>query len=123
MIDRPARDEARRLLDRVREGALTNWQLEDAWPKSDVDPAINCILRWLWTQCDDDEASEVLACLGEEDAKVLDRCIQFLATDLEFPLRALTPDEESAERRKWGVEWLPGCTSPEDNYWPFPRQW
>ena len=119
MIDRAARNEALELLRRLVSDDITNWELEDKWPKSDVDPAINCILRWLWSLYDDDKEISLRGILNERELAILERCTVFLEDEQEFPTKALSADETRVEQAKWGKEWRCDCTVPEDDRWPF----
>ena len=52
-IDRGARDLAAAVLERFRTGELTNYEFEDAWPRSSSDPALEQIMSQLWTTVGD----------------------------------------------------------------------
>lgn len=120
MIDRTARDEALKVLDSM-DANLTNWKLEEQWPKSDSDAALNCILRWLWSIYNDDSEVLVSDILSTDSRSVLERIKQFLKSDVEFQERQLSAAEARTEIHKWGREWRPGCTLPDYPEWPFPR--
>ena len=120
MIDLKARSIASSLLEKIILEKLTNWQLEDSWPNSPDDPALNCILRWIWTYYDDDKEVILSTKMTDKDLVVLERCRQFLKTDIEFPLRQLSEEQKLKIRNEWGIEWRADCTGPEDDKWPFP---
>lgn len=120
MIDAEARQRAVRLLEKADEGEITNWQLEDSWPEAKHDPAMNCILRWVWTLYDDSKEVLVSDCLDENSRAIMSRCIKFLQSENEFPLRSLSESEAREVRSQWGVEWRADCTLPDDDFWPFP---
>jgi len=122
MIDNKARNYSLSILNKIKEQRLSNWQLEESWPESKIDPAINCILRWLWTLYDDDSEIIMIDVLTNEDRKIFDRCCEFLGTDIEFNTLTLTDKEEAEFRKEWGKEWRCDCSSPNDNYWPFPNK-
>jgi hypothetical protein len=119
VIDRRARLKALDLIAQIPAGAITNWELEDQWPRADQDPALACILRWLWTLYDDDQAVRMIEVLRQRELAILERCKQFLKSDEEFRLRTLSADEARSEQQEWGTEWAPGCTLPDNDNWPF----
>ena len=120
MIDREARLRAVDIIERINSERLSNWEIEDAWPKSKCDPALNCILRWIWTLWDDNHKIVFVDTLDRDGLRILERCKRFLNSDLEFPTATLSPEERNIVRKKWGKEWLAECTGPEDDAWPFP---
>ena len=120
MIDTESRVRASEILERVKKEELTNWQLEDQWPSSETDPSLNCVLRWLWNFYDDDKEEMIFNLMSNEDKEILDKCIQFFKTDIEFQVKEVSPEEEGQIRKQWGKEWRTDCTSPETNKnWPF----
>lgn len=121
MIDYEARKLAVHLIEEIKAGKITNWQLEDRWPESDSDPAINCILRWIWTHYDDGKEESIIEKITIEDLTLLNRCVDFMKSEIEFPVKVLSSEEAKAVKKKWGVEWRTDCTSPNDfDSWPFP---
>ncbi len=121
MIDTKARKHSLSLLKKIDEEKLTNWHLEENWPKSKTDPAINCILRWLWTLYDDDKEMIMADTLSDDNRKIFDRCSDFLKSDTEFITLTLKSEEEAEIRKLWGKEWRCDCTLPKDDDWPFPK--
>lgn len=119
MIDRHARNKALELIARLSTSELTNWELEDRWPKSKEDPALGCILHWLWTLYDDDESIRMREVLKEHQLAILERCRRFLESEEEFRVKRLNAEEAQNEQKKWGTEWPLGCTLPDDDHWPF----
>lgn len=120
MIDREARNSAVSLLRRVKCEGITNWVLEDSWPKSESDPALGCIMRWLWSLYDDGKESVMADVINTEMLGVLERAIVFLEADHEYELADLTESELANETKVWGREWDPRCRSPDYPEWPFP---
>ena len=122
MIDIESRTRASEILEQVKKEELTNWQLEDQWPTSETDSSLNCVLRWLWSLYDDDKEDKLLGLMSDEEKKILDNCIQFFKTEIEFPIKKVSPEDEKKIRKEWGKEWRIDCTSPEPNSnWPFPN--
>lgn len=122
MIDKNARKIAHQILLDVEAKNLTNWDLENLWPETNADPALSCILRWLWTFYDDDEEIIIKKLLDDDSQTIFMRCVEFLKTDLEFELAEVTEEEARDIKRKWGVEWCVGCTLPDNDHWPFPKK-
>ena len=120
MIDRSARNRAVSLLRSVFSEGVTNWRLEDDWPKSVSDPALECILRWLWSLYDDDKESQMAEVIGEERLPILNRAIAFLEADYSYELADLSEAEMANALRTWGREWNPRCRGPDYPEWPFP---
>jgi hypothetical protein len=119
LIDKEARQIAAELLAKYRSQEITNWQLEDRWPKSEADPAINCILRWVWT-CYNDDTESFVGELVSSEVQTLARCVEFLSTDLAFQTKIVSQKEAKELVKKWGVEWRADCTCPSDAAtWPF----
>jgi len=123
MIDENARLRAVTLLEKVITKKMTNWQLEDSWPESKDAPALNCIFRWIWTLYDDGKETPVIEKLSPDNREVFDRCLAFLKSDHEFPVKSVTPAESVLIRQGWGVEWRTDCTCPQDSdLWPFSQK-
>ncbi len=120
MIDREARNQAVSLLRQVNREGITNWVLEDTWPTSESDPALGCIMRWLWSLYDDDKESLMADVIDTEMLSVLGRAVAFLEADYEYELADLTEAELANETKVWGREWNPRCRSPDYPEWPFP---
>ncbi len=128
MIDREARNLAMSFLIEICDKRrITNWQFEDNWPSSNSDPAINCILRWLWTLYDDFPEVPLIEVLSKQDLQIIDRCYAFLSSDIEFRVRKLKKKISFWEKIKmsmqWGSEWRLDCTLPtymDNDFWPFP---
>jgi hypothetical protein len=121
MIDHEARKIAVHLLGEIETTRITNWQLEDKWPESDSDPGINCIQRWIWSLYDDGKEEAIIDKMSKENIIILNRCIDFMKSDIEFPTKDLSQEESRVVKKKWGVEWRTDCTCPTDfDSWPFP---
>ncbi len=113
-MNKSARVFAASLLKKAKTGEMTNWQLEDSWPDAKDDPALNCILRWIWTLYDDGSETRSMKELSLSDLKIFNRCLDFLETHIEFPTKRISHEEAILIRKKWGVEWRPDCTCPSD---------
>ncbi|MFK5968696.1 MAG: hypothetical protein QM487_01030, partial [Candidatus Marithrix sp.] len=129
MIDRDARNLAISFLIEIRDKRLlTNWKLEDNWPSSISDPAINCILHWLWTLYDDFLEVSLIEILSKQDLQIIDRCYVFLSSDIEFrvqKLKKISFWEKIKIKIQWGSEWRLDCILPtytDNDFWPFPDQ-
>jgi len=129
MIDREARNLALSFLKEICDKQqITNWQLEDNWPSSESDPAINCILRWLWTSYNDFPEIILIEVLSKQDLQIIERCYAFLSSDIEFRVRKLKKLsfwEKIKMSLQWGREWRLDCTFPnytDNDFWPFPDQ-
>lgn len=120
MVDIEARKAALDLLNQVDNKSLTNWQLEDKWPQSESDSALNCIMRWLWTLYDDDGEISLSNILVGENRDVFNRCRNFLNTDIEFRTKELSDKERRKIQKQYGKEWQYDCTMPANDDWPFP---
>lgn len=122
MVDREARQCAITILARIKEQGITNWQLEDEWPSSE-DPALNCILRWLWTLYSDFPEFPLIDVLSKQDIQIIEKCSLFLSSDLEFQVSEPPSFWEKMKIIiKWGREWRTNCTLPtDDDNWPFPK--
>jgi len=122
MVDKEARQRALAILVKIKEQCLTNWQLEDEWPSSKIDPALNCILRWIWSLYDDFPEVSLVEVLSQKDIQIMERCYSFLSSEMEFPVRKLSFCEKIKTIMLWGREWRYDCTLPTDDYWPFPKE-
>lgn len=120
MVDKDARKRALIILNRLETERLTNWQIEDEWPTSKSDPAINCILMWLWTLYDDNAEYVLIDKLSNAEKVILKRCCDFLDSEIEFPTKELSFWAKIKMKVKWGMEWRSDCTFPNDDCWPFP---
>lgn len=88
-IDRSARDAAAELLERFRSGAATNDELEDGWPTSATDVALDQIAHHLWGTYDDMKEYRLdPALLDRERSELYARTTLFLQSSLpyEWPL-------------------------------------
>jgi hypothetical protein len=118
MADRAARDAAIPLIEMFRDGRLTNDRLEDAWPRSE-DHALLAISHALWLHYDD-HREHVLTNPSPELVTRLNRCIDFLRSDLayEWPV----DDRSFLKRLLDAVRGLPRPDLGGDEAsWPFFR--
>lgn len=120
MVDIQARKRAHRILEKAFSGTITNWELENLWPESQYDPAINCIMLWLWTLYDDSREEKINKVLSVNSGTV-DQCFRFLESDTEFPVVRRSLLRKIYFKLTVGVEWRSDCSLPEDVHWPFPR--
>jgi hypothetical protein len=88
-IDRSARDAAAELLEKFRSGAATNDELEDGWPTSATDVALDQIAHHLWGTYDDLKEHRLGPALPDRERNELyARTTLFLRSSLryEWPL-------------------------------------
>jgi len=79
-------------------------------------------MRWMWTLYNDGKEESVIENISIDNEMILNRCLEFLKTEIEFPIKSLSSEEASVVKRKWGVEWRTDCTCPNDfDTWPFPK--
>lgn len=86
MIDRHARDLAVVALREFMEGSISNREYERRFPKSKDDPGLRSIYTNVWF-CYSDTSEHTLTgkhALSKENRAVLERCLLFLKSDLEF---------------------------------------
>lgn len=86
MVDRDARDIAAQALREFADGSISNREYERRFPKSKDDPALRSIYTNVWF-CYSDTSEHTLNgkhALSKENRAILDRCMLFLKSDLEF---------------------------------------
>lgn len=96
MVDREARNKAAKVLQEfLLECSISNWQYDDRYPVSKADPAVFCVYQQIWFWYDDTHEHRMLGeyRLSPEHRDVIDRCLLFLESDLEY----LWPPE------KWNI--------------------
>ena len=86
MVNREKRAIARRLVQQLVAGAITNDDFEDGYPRDRNDPALNGIYWQLWLLWND---SYTHTLPGDHSPKgetivTLNRCTAFLGSDLEY---------------------------------------
>lgn len=87
MVDRGARDmAAKAVTEFMLECSITNWEYEERYPESKADLAIDCIFQNLWFWYDDMHEHRMLGDhrLLPEHKEVIERCLLFLQSDLEY---------------------------------------
>jgi hypothetical protein len=86
MIDRHARDIAADAVRDFMQGSISNKEYERRFPTAKGDPALWAIYANLWF-CYSDVSEHTLTgkhALGDDSRAILERCVLFLRTDLEF---------------------------------------
>ena len=74
MIDLNARQIALDLLEDWFSGRISNFDLEDHWPTSEVDDSIESILDRIWLLYNDGEETKLSAsCLSQKQSQLLSR--------------------------------------------------
>jgi hypothetical protein len=85
MANRRQRLAAADLVERLRDGELTNFAFEEAWPETDprADRAIRAIGEMLWNYYSDLEEHRLEGpfTVRQEDRALFDRCILFLRSE------------------------------------------
>ncbi len=86
MIDRTQRDAARRLLRSFIDGEITNDDFEAQFPRSAEDSAIPAIKANVWMLYSDLRQHKLTGkhAPNAENRAILERCVLFLESDLEF---------------------------------------
>jgi hypothetical protein len=86
MIDRHARDLAAEAVRDFMEGSISNKEYERRFPRSKGDPALWAIYSQVWF-CYSDILEHTLTgkhALNDERRAVMERCLLFLKSDLEY---------------------------------------
>lgn len=85
MNDRKARDEAAQLVRQLRDGGITNDQFVIPWTRT-RDRAVKAVATMLWNLFSDSRVERFNADTPLEPAarELMDRCLLFLSTDLEY---------------------------------------
>jgi hypothetical protein len=86
VVDRHAREVAAKLLRQFTDGLISNREYERSFPKSKTDPALWAIYVNTWF-CYSDTSEHTLTnkyAVNDEQRAILERCVLFLGTDLEF---------------------------------------
>jgi len=118
-IDVQARLQALSLLERLQDERLSYLELAYEWPHSD-DPALDGILRWLWSVCEELNHTPVFDFFCVQRMNTYVNCVVFLSTELEFPMRILSWSQYIHERLVWGMNWNLYCSLPDYPEWPLP---
>ena len=89
MIDLYARDIGAAALEEFLEGSITNEEYEEKYPRSENDPALREIYLQVWFFYSDIKKHKLIGknSLNDEQSKLVERCILFLKSDLEFEWR------------------------------------
>lgn len=125
MVDHVSRTKARDLIRKFADGQLTNREFDDQYPSS-KDRAVLVIRHELWYSWDDlfEHRLEGAYELNAESRAYVDRCIQFLATDLEYTEPAMGGTLLYGIKNAWNG--LFGKAAPPENkgdlnapWWPF----
>ena len=88
MIDTDSRRNAAELIERFRDGEISNFEFADSWPRYDGrDRALKAVETMLWrsySDLDEHTLAEEGHELTSEVRDIFDRCILFLRSDLEY---------------------------------------
>lgn len=125
MVDRESRIRACELIGKFAEGLLTGDELDDQYPQS-KDRAVQVVLERLWFFWDDSKSHRLEGAyqLDSESKELVNRCIQFLATELEYTGPAIGGTLLSGIKKSWkGL--FEKAAPPESEgdvnvpWWPF----
>ena len=125
MVDHVSRTKARDLIQKFADGQLTNREFDDQYPSS-KDRAVLVIRHELWYSWDDlfEHRLEGAYELNAESRAYVNRCIQFLATDLEYTEPAMGGTLLSGIKNAWKGMFRKASTSESGTdvnnpWWPF----
>jgi hypothetical protein len=125
MVDRESRTRACELIGKFADGALTNDEFDDQYPES-KDRGVQVVLERLWFFWDDLKTHRLEGAyqLDAESKKLLNRCTQFLATDLEYAGPAIGGTLFSGIKKTWkGLFGEAALAESEGDvnapWWPF----
>ncbi len=120
MVDREKRFQAADLIGKLMSGEITNYEYEDRLPRSPEDPAIHAIHTAVWFTYSDVREHRIdgKSALTPEARRILEQCIVFLKTDLEYSGPKSFIDMTAPFKRLWNFisrkkeEEIP-------SFWPF----
>lgn len=119
MLDKENRLKAARLIQEFRQGSITNYEFADAFPRSN-DKAIQAISSMLWFSYDDVREHRLTGkrSLTAEGEMLVDRCILFLNTNLEYTGKTNFIDFLAPVKKlyRWATRNREPLMSP---HWPF----
>lgn len=122
MLDKENRLKAARLIQEFRQGYITNYQFVDAFPRSE-DKAIQAISSMLWFSYDDVREHRLTGkrALTAEGEMLIDRCILFLNTNLEYTGKTNFVDFLAPMKKlyRWGTRNREPLIA---SHWPFDSQ-
>ena len=107
VIDRPSRDIAASLIRRFRDGALTNDQFEDDWPRGREDRVLWALSSMLWAFYSDMKEHTLTGkhALTPEGCEFFTRCALFADSDLayEWPENDFIRTNGTTNGFRWGA--------------------
>jgi len=125
MIDQENRAKACELMGKFAEGLITNDEFDDQYPQS-KDRAVQIVWERLWFFWDDLKSHRLEGAyqLDTESKELVNRCIQFLATELEYMGPAIGGTLLSGIKNKWNRLFGKAATPDSegdlnDPWWPF----
>jgi hypothetical protein len=128
MVDRTQRDAARRVLRRFIDGEITNDEFEAQFPRSAEDSAIPAIKANAWILYSDLRQHKLTGkyAPNAEIRAILERCVLFLETDLEFkwpvPKISLTNILTNVWPKVRLEKQAPQPSEGDEDVWPFFRR-
>ena len=88
MVDTEPRQRAAELIEKLRDGTISNFDFEESWPRYDKrDRALRAIETMIWRFYSDGHEhtlAEEGHLLTAEGREIFDRCVLFLRTGLEY---------------------------------------
>lgn len=120
-MNRADREIGAQLIERWFQGAITNYEFDDAWPWESPDKALSETGHELWCYFDDDvEHVLTISGLSTEQMDVVKRCYDFLKSDSiyqyeVYPKPKTLLGKLKAPFTKQTVQ----ITDEERAYWPF----
>ena len=128
MIDRTQRDAARRVLRSFIGGEITNDDFEAQFPRSVEDSAIPAIKANVWMLYSDLRQHKLTGkhTPNAENRAILERCVLFLETDLEFKWPVPKISLTNILTNLWSKVRLekpaPQPSEGDEDVWPFFRR-
>jgi hypothetical protein len=127
MIDRHSRNLAADILRAAKSGKITNYEIEDQWPKSG-DKALIYIAQRIWL-CYDDLKKDLfkIDSNDEETRSLIERCISFLESEEEYQWPDYNFDRSglifwidlTKSKKAKTEEWEGFVESADFSKWPF----
>ena len=125
IVDTKNRAKAASLIREFSDGQITNDEFDEQYPRSTHDPALQNIWQCLWAFWSDLETHrlEKEHALSAQQQALVERCIAFLNTDLEYLGPVVKVDFLAWLKRGWqgskAAFTRRSSDRPENQCWPF----